>query len=183
MPRNKITQEEVKSLFDYREDGFLIRKKDAQMGLIKIGAVVGCIGNCGYYRTYIKGKNVLVHQLVWLWHYGYIPENEIDHIDRNRANNRIENLREVSRTCNARNLTTPSNNTSGVKGLSWYKRQNIWEAHISKKGIKIHIGRSEDYVEAVAMRLAAEQFLDWPSCDSSSSAFLYMQRYLKEVRS
>jgi len=177
-----ITQKEVRRLFDYREDGTLIRKHKSPRGISWKGQLAGSLGNCGYHRTYIKGKIFLNHQIVWLWHYGYIPENEIDHIDRDKTNNRIENLREVSRSCNAKNLTILASNTSGVTGVGWYKRQSMWESHISVKGRKIHIGRDKDYVEAVAMRLAAEQYLEWSPCNVTSPAAQYIKNYLQGVR-
>ena len=77
----------------------------------------------GYIRIGLRGKEYLAHRLAWLFVYGYIPENDIAHIDRIRHHNWIKNLRESSRQCNVRNTGNYSTNTSGVKGVSWGKNE------------------------------------------------------------
>lgn len=168
----KITQEEVKRLFDYREDGNLIRKVSIG-NQIRIGGVAGYIGGIGYRVIGINYIQYYSHRLVFLYHHGYIPENEIDHIDRDILNNRIENLREVSRQCNVRNSGNRSTNTSGVKGVCWDKQCNKWVAQIVIDGKNKKIGTHIEFNEAVLHRLAAEQCLNWENCDSSSPACEY----------
>jgi hypothetical protein len=169
-----ITQEQVRELFLY-EDGNLFWQ--VHRSNTRIGSMVGCRSSSGYLHAKIDNKLYLVHRLVFLYHFGYLPENDIDHIDKCRMNNKIENLREVSKSCNARNSTQQSQTSSGIKGLSWYKPTEKWLAHIRVNSISRYLGRYSDFTEAVAHRLAAEQCLEWGSCDSSSPAYQFMKDY------
>lgn len=85
---------------------------------ISVGSPVGGINGEGYYKTRFKGKPIFVHRLIWEMFNGPIgPEMYIDHIDGNRTNNNILNLRVGSREVNARNYSLRVDNTSGVKGV------------------------------------------------------------------
>ncbi|MBV5347179.1 HNH endonuclease [bacterium] len=176
-----LTQELVRSLFDYDpEVGSLIHKIDKGTNKVK-GLVAGY--NNEYKKAsmvYIFGKNHNAHKIVWLWYYGYIPENLIDHIDRNPFNNKISNLREVTNQCNIRNTGNFKNNVSGVKGVRRMSntRAKKWIAAISVSGRKYHLGLYENFDDAICARLAAEQCFNWANCDSSSPAFKYVQRML-----
>lgn len=110
-----------------------------------------------------------------MWHYGYMPENGLDHRDRNPRNNRIDNLREATQSCNMRNTNLQRNNTSGVRGVSWSKRAKMWQAKIKIQRRQIGLGYSKCFLEAVCLRFAAEQCVDWDLCDSSSSARLFVE--------
>ncbi len=106
------------------------------------------------------------------WPNGYMPENEIDHTNRNRSDNRIENLREVSRSCNRKNTGNQKNNSSGVKGVH-KSGQSGWSAHIGNGKEQHYLGYTKDFEEAVLLRLAAEQCLGWSGCDLASPAYQY----------
>lgn len=156
----------------YYKDGELLYKSGKRKDKI-----AGCHkGN--YYRICINCNVYQLHRVIFLYFHGYMPEKEVDHIDRNKYNNKIENLREVSWQCNARNSKIEIRNTSGIKGVNWNKRDKYWRAFIKVDGKFYHIGKSNDFVEAVCMRLAAEQALNWGGCDSRSPAFLYIKEYL-----
>ena len=170
-----LTQEEVRKQLDYNPETGELRWKERKKGR-RVGEVVGSTNGAGYSRTCINKKLYYTHRLVWLWVYGYFPENDIDHIDRDKLNNRLSNLREVSRTCNLRNSGMGSNNKSGVTGVCWYAGYGKWESYITAANKKKRFGYHEDLTEAVAHRLAAEQCLDWAGCDSNSSAYQYMKR-------
>lgn len=173
-----LTQERVRELFDY-SDGVLIRK--IKVRKVLPGDIVGKKTSHGYYRVGIDKVLYQVHRVIWLWHYGYFPEHTIDHINRNKIDNRIENLREASKQCNMRNSNVKKCNRSGVTGVSWQTDNKRWDAGIRINKKSIHIGSSKDFLEAVAMRLAAEQCIDWCKCDSSSSAWRCMKQYQKEA--
>lgn len=170
----KLTQARVRELFDYREDGQLVRR-------VTVGssAQAGDLANhCrpdGYLGVGIDGKYYLCHRIVWLWYYGYLPENQVDHIDRDRSNNRILNLREVNQTCNLRNGKVKTTNTSRITGVGWHKRIGKWTSQIMNNNKRVYLGYSTDFTEAVALRLTAEQCLKWEGCDSSSPAYQYMR--------
>lgn len=136
-----ITQDRLKQLFDY-EDGQLIRKVSRGRGATSrrwaagtpIGSKSGkyIIANVDY--CYYK-----LHRLIWLWHFGVIPEMHIDHIDGNPMNNRIENLREVTDAQNAQNQRVArANNKLGVQGV--YRVNNRYRSVLTTDGKSKHIG-------------------------------------------
>jgi hypothetical protein len=167
-----ITYERVRELFDYHPDGYFIRKIRT-CNAVNTGDIVGHIDKDGYVQVGIQAKHYRIHRLVWLWHNGYMPENFIDHINRNKIDNRIENLREVTNQCNIRNTGNRENNTSGVKGVSWYCSRNKWTAQIMVNHKQYHLGYYKEICNAVLARLAAEQCLGWEGCDSNSPAYQY----------
>jgi len=139
------------------------------------GDIVGTINGEGYLQVMINLKTYQVHRLVWLYHHGYTPEGMMDHINRIRTDNRIENLREVSRSCNMRNRKQ-QRSSSGVKGVTWWAHRNKWIAQIQTDMKNRYVGASIDLLEAVCHRLAAEQCLNWAGCDSTSPSYLYVTK-------
>jgi len=109
------------------KDGFLYWKKT--LGRKLKGNKAGWL-NKGYVMVGIDGETHPAHRIIFLLHHGYCSEF-IDHIDGNRSNNKIENLRPATHNENARNCKTPSHNTSGFKGVCWDKRKNKWMAYIT----------------------------------------------------
>jgi len=170
-----LTQEIVREHMRY-DNGKLFWKKSGSG--VTVGAEVGCLHSTGYRKVRFRGINTTVHRLIFLHHYGYLPENQIDHINRIRDDNRIENLREVSQSCNLRNMKLASANTSGIKGISYYKPQDKWLARIMVNNKSRHLGYHTTKLEAACARLAAEQCLDWQACDSNSSAYKYVMENL-----
>ena len=132
---------------------------------IKIGDRAGCIHKSTGYRVIrINGKNYYEHRLAWLYHYGYLPTKQIDHINRDRTDNRIANLREVSPGENKQNRVKQSNNTSGFKGVT--KKGNRWMAQIWIDGEKIYLGTFDSPQEGdIAYQKAALQHHPFrPTC-------------------
>ena len=124
-----ITQEELKRHFEYREDGNLIWKIPTNVRRTKIGDVVGTLDNSnGYIRVGIKTKRYWIHRLIFMYHHGYMPRY-VDHINGNRSDNRIENLRECNSSQNSWNLKKVKN-TSGYKNVSFVKRDNTYSVEI-----------------------------------------------------
>lgn len=95
---------------------------------------VGCIYN-GYRIIHTNCRSYLGHRLAWFFCKGFWPKN-IDHINTNRSDNRIENLREANVSENACNVKMYSTNKSGVKNVYWDKRENKWRFEIKKEGVK-----------------------------------------------
>ena len=166
-----ITYKRVKELFNYKDGNLLWKVRKAKS--TKIGDIAGCTNDRGYSVIQVDRKLYQTHRLIWLWHHGYLPEGGLDHTNRIRDDNRIENLREVSNQCNVRNTGNYKTNKSGVKGVYWYERRNRWCSFITVYDKNYHLGRFESFDEAVLHRLAAEQCLDWSNCDSSSPAYKY----------
>lgn len=113
----------------------------------------GRVGNLhkitGYYHTSLNGEQYTVHRLVWKWWYGTDPL-EIDHIDRNRINNSIINLKNVTNYENTQNRTLSSNNTSGYPGVTYDYNSYKWVARAYYKGKRIALGYHNTIEEAIA---------------------------------
>jgi hypothetical protein len=172
-----ITQDYVKELFLYKDGNLFWR---AHRGPVSEGSMAGGCDSHGYLIVQIDKKLYKAHRLIFLYHHGYTPEHDLDHIDRNRLNNKIENLREVSKSCNMRNSTQQNSTSSGVKGISWDKSRQKWLAHIRVNNISKNLGYHADFTEAVAHRLAAEQCLNWGSCDLRSPAHQFIKDYCEK---
>ena len=97
-------------------------------------------------------------------------------------NNKLENLREVSYQCNSRNCKLNSKNTSGITGVGWFKKVSKWKSYIRINGKHIFLGDYFDIVDAVSARLAAEQCIGWLGCNSTSPAYIYMEKYVNRNR-
>jgi len=110
----------------------------------------------GYMRCRIGGRDFWAHRLVFALVHGRFPNGDIDHINGVQLDNRPENLREVSHSENLKNSARPSNNTSGVLGVGWYKASGKWQAYIRAHGKQVHLGLFSDFDEAVRARKVAE---------------------------
>ena len=113
------------------------------------------VNNEGYLRVMVDRKHYLAHRLAWFYVNGCFP-TFIDHIDGNRSNNMLSNLREVTSKENQCNLSLATNNTSGVTGVSFSKERNKWEAKIQVDGKTVHLGRFLDKEDAILARKQGE---------------------------
>ena len=121
----------------------------------------GYVHNTGYKQGTLMGKVLKAHRVAWKLHYGEDPVEQIDHINGDRSDNRIENLRCVSDAENKKNAKLYSNNSSGVTGIHWLKEQKKWRVRIGgSKGI--HIGCYATLDEAKAARKEAEAKYGYP---------------------
>jgi hypothetical protein len=109
-----LSQNILKEYVEY-SDGELIHKKNRRNVHLSIGSKLGYIHN-GYKVVRFFGKKYGIHQLVYLYHYGFIPEG-IDHSDGNTLNNKIENLRSANKSQNAANQKIIKETKSGLKGV------------------------------------------------------------------
>lgn len=135
-----ITQEYIKEMMQYVDEIGELTWKKITTNRVKIGGIIGSPTTNGYKYTKLWGKRYSVHRLVWLYHHGCFPTNDIDHIDGDRLNNRIENLREATRKENTLNTGMRTNNTSGYKGVSWNKRAGKWSSEAWMNGKKNYLG-------------------------------------------
>jgi len=147
-----ITKEYLKLILDYNSDTGIFTWKFNKSKRVKAGDSAGWLYN-GYRQIEINNKQYKAHRLAWLYVNGEMPTNLIDHIDGNRSNNKISNLREATYQTNSENYKTPKTNKSGVKNVSWYKNLNKWVVSISIKKIKKTIGYFDDleFAELVAI--------------------------------
>lgn len=144
-----LTQETLKSIVHYNpETGIFTRRKT--------GKHAGYTSNDGYVIIHIADKQYQAHRLAWLYMYGRLPENPLDHINQIKNDNRICNLREVSLQENAKNCARNRNNTSGFNGVMWVKQSKKWAARITVKGVVISLGEYKDKEKAIRRREFAD---------------------------
>lgn len=110
---------------------------------------------CGYLSGRILDGAYQAHRVAWAIYYGNWPSTQIDHINGDRKNNKIENLRDVTQQENCRNLGMRSDNSSGHVGVAWFERDQRWRAYITVGGKQVHLGYYVSIGEAVAARLTA----------------------------
>lgn len=137
-----------------KNTGLFIRRKSS--GGKKQGTIAGTLRKDGYIEIRFNGKKQLAHRLAWLYIYAELPKDGIDHINHDRSDNSIDNLREVGHSINMLNKTKYTNNSSGVCGVNWYKPNNKWNAQIQVDGKKINLGYFLEFSEAVNARKNAE---------------------------
>lgn len=158
---NKIpSQEYLKQCFDYLEQGILIwkyrpiehfnsKKSFEIFNSQHVGDVAGCIHE-NYYEVTINGVSLKLQRVIWVWRNGEIPEGYyIDHRDTNTTDNKILNLRLALPSQNAHNGKQRLNNTSGVKGVHWHKKDKRWVAHVTKNYKQKRIGAFINLQDAI----------------------------------
>jgi len=112
----------------------------------------------GYRGVSVNQTNYLAHRVIWAMMTGAWPEDEIDHINGDRADNRWSNLRSASRTRNARNMVMHTNNTSGMTGVHWWKTKRLWQVYGGARENRI-VKYAKTFDEAVAIRNRIKQQL------------------------
>lgn len=127
-------------LFEYRS-GDLIRKQRAS-NRVAGSVATSNVGN-GYLRVKVNGEAYYAHRVVFQMHHGWCPEF-VDHINGDKKDNRIENLRPATKKQNQQNHGLCAKNTSGVKGVTWCKARKKWQAQCDKK----FLGRYDSVEEA-----------------------------------
>ncbi len=154
---NEFTAEYLRSVLHYDQETGIFTRKVRTSRSVKVGDVAGCQNVLGYQQITVQSRLYLAHRLAWLHTHGVWPKDQIDHINRNRSDNRIANLRDVSTKQNMQNAGKYSSNTSGHPGVSWDKRYSKWRAYIAHNYKLIHLGYFTDIEEALAARKAAEK--------------------------
>ena len=131
-----LTQKYLKEKFTYK-DGELIRNSN--------GKTVKCSKTNGhrYLRIGINGKAIALHRIIFLYHHGYMPKIT-DHIDGDRYNNKIENLREVTQQQNCLNKAHHKNSASPFKNVHFDKGMDKWRVCMSINGVRKIFGYFAD---------------------------------------
>lgn len=120
------------------------------------GTQAGSFDSKGYKMICIDKKVYRSHRLAWFITYGEWPRSEIDHIDRNKRNNRINNLREATRSQNELNSSV-TNGKSGIRGVWWNTQNRTWIARITCNYRTIYLGSFKNKNDAIATRRVAER--------------------------
>jgi hypothetical protein len=123
---------------------------------VKVGSPAGSFDpSTGYHKTYINKKFYKTHRLIFFYHNGYFPEF-VDHIDGNKTNNKIENLRPTTKSQNAMNQKVRADNKTGTKGVMWHKRDKKWfvQLRVNLKRYSFGYYDDKELAELVAIEAA-----------------------------
>jgi len=134
-----LTQDRLRELLTYDPDTGHFYWRSTRRNA-KQNSRAGTIDPRGYVRISVDRKVYGAHRLAWLYTHGCWPTQEIDHINRNPNDNRLANLRDVSRSTNTQNTGTRKDNVSGARGVGWHKAQQKWRARIQINGVKKELG-------------------------------------------
>lgn len=137
-----ITAERLRALVNYdRETGaFTARGTRGRCDRWKDGRELGWIMANGYRSLHVMGEQHLAHRLAWLYVHGRWPDRNIDHVNMDRLDNRIANLRECDQSQNMANVGPKVTNTSGFKGVTKHFVPGKWKAQIMRNRKQLHLG-------------------------------------------
>lgn len=152
-----LTAERLREVLHYDPDTGVFTWR-VNKGRAKAGDVAGYCNNRGYRQIKLGGTVHSAHRLAWLWALGRWPSRQVDHIDGDRANNRLVNLRDVPGFVNAQNRRDAQvNSRSGVLGVGY--RYGRWQAGITLGGKRRHIGTYDTPEQAHAAYVATKRDL------------------------
>ena len=129
-----IFQERLHQLFEYRDGHLYWKKLSSPLSRAKIGEKAGTWATHGYWRIKFNGVTYMAHKLIYAMHNGGTYPDYIDHIDGNKSNNKLDNLRPATNIQNAQNVGLHKNSTTGIKNVSWSPSKNRWKVLISANG-------------------------------------------------
>ena len=146
----QLTAERLREALDYNPGtGVFTRKATANINpKAQAGSVAGSIATNGYRMIRVDTKRYCAHRLAWLYVFGVWPRAEIDHVNNQRDDNRLSNLREATRRENAANARLAVNNSSGVKGVSFDRWTGRWIAYAHVEGKMRNLGRFDNQADA-----------------------------------
>lgn len=179
-----LTYKELIRQLDYNPlTGIFKWKISHLMSRTAIGDIAGYKNPLGYITIGINQKIYKAHSLAWFYYYKKWPNHDIDHKDKIKHHNWILNLRKTNNSLNQINRGNPKNNTSGIKGIYKNKRRGIWDSRwkscIKVNSKSIGLGVYKDFDEAVCVRLAAEQCLEWDKQNKNSPAYQYVKENIQ----
>lgn len=143
----ELTQEKLKELFWYHADTGNFYWRKALTPRMKPWDKAGSIDGQGYVQIKVCSKVKQAHRLAYLYAYGHLPK-QVGHINGNKSDNRIENLRSADNSKNSMNKGIQSNNTSGFKGVTFHKGTGKFHAKICVEGIRKSLGYFKTAEEA-----------------------------------
>ena len=157
-----LTAERLREVLDYDPETGVFTTRIKRQGS-RAGVTPGYTKDNGYSYTHIDTTSYMTHRLVWLWVNGSWPIGEIDHIDGDKLNNRIANLRDVDRATNTQNSKKARRNNKSSGLLGSYKSGNRWQAQIRINGVCMTLGSFGTPEEAHASYLGAKRLFH-PGC-------------------
>jgi hypothetical protein len=137
----ELTQDRLKELLHYDpETGHFTWLAAPKFGSVKAGSMAGSTGKNGYTYVGVGGAKYLAHRLAFLFMTGSTPDEDVDHVNRDRSDNRWINLRPATRSENMANTGPPGNNTSGHRGVHLRKDTGRWSAYGQCGPRRVYLG-------------------------------------------
>jgi hypothetical protein len=143
-----FSQDDLKSWLRYDPATGLWTWLVAMSRRCKIGGIAGSLGDQGYWVIRLNGRLYKAHRLAWFYMKGEWPSDDIDHENTIRLDGRWSNLRKANKAQTCQNRSNRSDNTAGIKGVSWHRRIGRWQAQIQIAGKKKFLGYYEIKAEA-----------------------------------
>jgi hypothetical protein len=154
-----LTPERLRSLLDYDPDTGVFTNRVTRNPRAKAGQPAGALTSEGYTAFQINGAKIYAHRAAWAYVYGVWPDTEIDHINRQRNDNRIVNLRLATRCQNSQNTGAHKRNPTGCKGVTFHARNKKWQVQLRANSKTFYVGQYAKLADAVQARAIAEIFL------------------------
>lgn len=129
----------VKELFKYDPNTGIITNRVYRGSRAVKGAIAGTIDTKGYLKIKFDGWTQSAHRIAFFYYYGYLPD-QIDHINGNKNDNKIANLRSCTDAENQHNRKTTKTNTSGYKGVSFCGKMKMWKSYVTNNKKRYHLG-------------------------------------------
>ncbi len=145
-----------RSHLSYCEESGLMYWVKKPSNRVNIGELAGTVNRQGYLVVTVRRQKIQGHRVAWLLHHGKWPKHQIDHVDGNRSNNRISNLRDATHVQNMQNTAMFRNNRSGCMGVRWNNKSSRWVSFIGHGGKRISLGTHTSLLEAAARRKSRE---------------------------
>jgi len=143
------------SLVSYDAETGVFTNKVTRNPRAKVGAVAGYVNTLGYVVVQLLGRKYHAHRLAWLYTHGVWPANQIDHINRNPTDNKLCNLRDVTREINTQNAGLRVDSPYGMRGVTKHRCSNKYRARIQANKKAVLLGLFDTVQEAAAAYAAA----------------------------
>jgi len=145
----------IKDYLKYNPETGVLTWRERPSNRVHVGDVAGSPHGNGYISLRCCGRKYYAHRVAWYLTFGQWPNN-IDHINGDGTDNRLENLRDVSPTENHRNQRIRKNCLSGHMGVRWSERDKRWRAYITVEGVQKNLGSYKAKADAISARRRAE---------------------------
>lgn len=153
-----MDRNEILSNLIYQPANGIFRWKRRSGGKATRGRLAGSVNSRGYVCIKVNGKNMTAHRIAFYLLHGWLPE-EVDHIDGDKLNNSAVNLRASSKSQNQHNSRMRKDNSSGVKGVHWDSKNNLWVATVRCAGVRHGCGTYKSKFDAACAVFSARNRL------------------------
>ena len=156
MKSENLSADRLKELLSYEPSSGRFFWLASPNNRIRVGQEAGALSAEGYLQISVDGRRYSAHRLAWLAHYGRWPDQSIDHIDGDKTNNRINNLRDVCQSQNMQNLRSANRDSrTGILGVT--KVGTRWKAQMGVDGKQVFLGLYQTPEEAHTAYVAAKR--------------------------